>query len=166
MVKKTSNKNAKSSVFEIGRFSLVGVINTLLDFGIYNLLVLSVGLPLIPSNIVSTTSAMTFSFFANKTWVFGAKGGNVARQAILFLAVTAFGLYVIQNATIYFLVNIWTWPLDFGYALVEFLKLDGIFSREFVVANGAKALATALSLIWNYVLYKKVVFSEGKTVRV
>ncbi|MEX0932044.1 MAG: GtrA family protein [Candidatus Saccharimonadales bacterium] len=165
MVKKGKSGNLNETTREVGKFSMVGVLNTLIDFGIYNLLTVVMGFALIAANLVSTTVAMSFSFIANKTFVFGSRGGNVLKQAILFLLVTAFGLYVIQNAIIYSLVEFWQWPLDFAYTMVELLKLDGVFSREFVVANGAKALASIISLVWNYILYKKVVFREGKVIR-
>lgn len=149
---------ADSNIVQAGKFSAVGIINTLLDFAILNIFATILGWPRIPSNIISTTVAMTFSFFANRQLVFKPSGKSYFRQATLFLIVTAFGLYVLQNGIIYGLTELWTWPLDLAYLLVENLGLGGVFSLDFVYTNGAKAAATLVSLVWNFILYKKVVF--------
>lgn len=146
-------------VKRVGRFGLIGMLNTLLDFGIYNLLANSAtGLVLVRANIISSSIAMVFSFFANKRYVFKRSSGNLPIQAITFFALTAFGLYILQNGVIYFLTEIWTWPLQVGYALVNLIGLGELLSQDFITKNGAKLAATAVSLVWNYVTYKKFVF--------
>lgn len=156
--------NTKKEVKQVGRFGLIGVINTLLDFGLYNLLARgsTVTSVLIRSNIISTTVAMLFSFVANKQFVFKSKGGNYLKQAVIFFSVTAAGLYGLQNGVIYTLTEFWTWPLEFAYDVLGWLKLDGVLSEDFVIKNGAKLVATAASMTWNYFWYKKVVFNVGK----
>lgn len=149
----------QTQIKQVGKFGLVGIINTLLDFGLFNLFSSSlVGLTLYQANIGSTSVAMIFSFFANKRLVFKQEGGNLLKQAVVFVAVTGFGLWVLQNGVIKLLVDVWPVPLNLAYAVVEFLNLDQIFSRDFVTKNGAKAIATVVSLVWNFVLYKKIVF--------
>lgn len=66
------------------RFGVVGIINTIIDFSLLFLLVLF-GLPTIPSNFISTTSALIFSFFANKKFTFKDSDKNYLRQLVLFL---------------------------------------------------------------------------------
>jgi len=137
-------------------FGLVGAFNTLLDFAVYNVLSGEFGFSLVKANIVSTTVAMVFSFFANKHVVFKKTGGTVWKQVLAFWVVTAFGLYVLQTGTIWFLTEVWTYPLLVG---LDFAHLAGIQGHDpFLVKNGAKAIATCVSLIWNYIMYKKVVF--------
>jgi putative flippase GtrA len=144
---------------KILKFGAVGVLNTLIDFAIFNVLSSRrVGLSKIQANLVSTTVAMTFSFFVNKSYVFGANGGNVSLQIAAFLAVTAFGLYVLQNIVIYALTEKWTWPGKTAFAIVKVIGLHKIFNQEFVMKNSAKIAATFVSLTWNYLLYQGVVF--------
>ncbi|MDF2460859.1 MAG: rane protein of unknown function [Candidatus Saccharibacteria bacterium] len=138
-----------------GKFGAVGVFNTVLDFALYNLLS-TLGLTLIQANIISTTIAMMFSFMANKKLVFKKHDGHMGKQAVAFLAITAFGLYVLQNGAIHILTEVWTLPIDIGLAIAHSLGITG--HDEFLIKNGAKAAATLLSLSWNYVMYKKVVF--------
>lgn len=126
-----------------GRFILVGVCNTVIDFSILFTLK-ALGLPAVPSNIVSTSAAFIFSFFANKNYTFKSKGGNLKRQLILFVIVTLFGLWVLQTIVIAVMTSILaTTSLDPAIKLLI-----------------AKLLATIVSLIWNYTMYARVVFKN------
>lgn len=152
--------SSRAEIKRIGKFGAVGIINTLIDFALFNffskfILVGTAGV--IPSNIISTTTAMIFSFFANKTLVFKSDRGSVVRQAVIFFAVTGFGLWVIQSGVIYVLIHIWTAPLELAVRIIRHLGISW-FNDDFYINNGAKAAATVVSLTWNYVMYKKVVF--------
>lgn len=143
----------------IAKFGLIGVANTLIDFVIFNVLSSKrVGWGKIPANLVSTTCAMTFSFIFNKSFVFGVGGGDVSVQVVQFFAVTMFGLYVLQNLTIWLLTEVWTFIPDLALRVVKLLRLDGVFKKDFVYKNTAKAAATLISLTWNFLLYSAVVF--------
>ncbi len=162
MPKKATKKQAEPEVARVGKFAGVGVLNTLIDFAILNVLSSSyVGLSLIVANIISTSVAMVFSFFANKRVVFKQEHGNPLMQAVLFFAVTGFGLWVLQSGIIYVLTVAWVSPLKLAYSIVKAIGLGGIFSEAFVIKNGAKVFATLVSLTWNYIAYKKVVFKKS-----
>jgi putative flippase GtrA len=140
----------------VGKFGLVGVFNTLIDFTIYNLLS-SNGLTLVESNLVSTTVAMIFSFFANKRLVFKKAGGNLFREVALFWLVSAFGVYVLQTGVIKILTDVWPSPLN---QLVAFAHTSGVTGHDaFIIKNSAKLIGTIVSLTWNFFMYKKVVFN-------
>lgn len=127
------------------RFGVIGVINTSLDFGLLFLLVnLAQANPLF-GNLVSTSIAFVFSFFANKRYTFRS-AGSFRSEAPKFIVVTLFGLWVIQPV----IINATMW-------LMNGLSLDSN-----VVLFIGKASATAVTLVWNYVLYKKLVFKEEK----
>lgn len=144
-------------IVRAGKFGLVGILNTLIDFFLYNVLSGGLKLSLVQANIISTTVAMLFSFAANKKLVFKSNGA-VVRQSVLFFIVTAFGLYVLQTGTIKFLTDIWLGPIALGLAAAHTLGIHG--HDQFLVKNGAKAVGTIVSLTWNYVMYKKVVFPQ------
>lgn len=151
-------KAANSEIVRIGKFGLVGVVNTAVDFVILNLLSRGSNLTsvLIRSNLISTTVAMIFSFFANRRWVFKSDKGSLLKESLLFLGFTAFGLYVLQSGAIYILTTVWTAPIDFGLKIAHLIHLG--ISDEFLVKNGAKAAATLVSMSWNYITYKRFVF--------
>ncbi len=143
----------------ITKFGLIGILNTVIDFVLFNVLTSKkVGWGKITANTLSTTVAMIFSFFFNKTYVFGANGGNVSIQVAEFFLVTMVGLYVLQNLVIWFLTSIWTFLPELAFKIVSLLHLDKALKRDFVIKNSAKAAATVVSLTWNFVLYSKLVF--------
>lgn len=124
------------------RFGVVGLLNTLADIGILNFLVWVVGTPLIFANLIATTVAMILSFFLNKNTVFHNHEKS-RRQIVLFVFVTAIGLWVIQTAA---LVGM--------YAVLEALP-------EEVRLNIAKVAGIACSMTWNYIWYSRVVFRRS-----
>jgi hypothetical protein cdiviTM7_02105 len=125
------------------RFGLIGVINTVLDFGLLFILK-SIGLMATTANIFSTSIAFVFSFFANKKYTFRSSGTNIVREMILFVAVTLFGLWVLQTGVIWLV-------------LPHLSKLLRSSEMGLLVT---KLIATAVSMTWNYILYDKLVFKK------
>lgn len=125
------------------RFVLVGGANTAIDFGTLFIL-RALGLPAISANVISTTLAFCFSFFANKNYTFKSNSSNVKRELLLFVIVTLFGLWVIQSGLIALLLPVVA-PLGFS---------------EDITLLVAKVLATLASLTWNYLMYSRVVFKR------
>jgi putative flippase GtrA len=125
------------------RFAIVGGANTVLDFALLFIFV-SLGVDRIVSNYFSTGIAFVFSFFVNKSFTFNNKGGNVAKQFALFIGVTIIGLWVIQP-----LIILGVSPL-----------FEGFGWNDAIVLFIAKLIATIASLIWNYILYSRLVFTK------
>lgn len=117
------------------RFGIVGVANTAIDALGYALLV-SLGVPIFVANFISTSAGMLLSFSLNRNFTFKAKDGDIRRQALLFFGVTAFGLWVVQALVI--------------------LAVTRVFPGLPVLVP--KFAGIAVGLVWNYVLYHKVVF--------
>jgi putative flippase GtrA len=143
---------------QIGKFGIIGVINTIIDFGIFNFLTGGLKLHKIPSNICSTTVAMIFSFIANRDAVFHAGSGNPFEQGVLFFAVTGFGLYVLQTGVFYMLLDYWAWPQRLVARAVRRIDSVAQISTDFALRNSVKVCGTIVSLVWNFILYKYVVF--------
>lgn len=128
------------------RFAIVGGFNTLLDFGIFFLLGSVFNVNKQVANICSTSIAFVFSFFTNKRHTFKSSSReHIVREMILFTIVTLFGLWVIQGAIIYLLT-----PVIAGFGVAE--NLASLI---------AKFIATAASMVWNYLLYSRVVFKKS-----
>ena len=123
------------------RFVTVGVANTAIDFGVLFALK-ALGLPTISANIISTTAAFCFSFFANKKYTFKTTGGGLRREIILFIIVTLFALWVLQTIVI--------------AAVQAALANSGL--NEQVILFIAKILAVCVTLVWNYMFYSRLVF--------
>lgn len=125
------------------RFGFVGIINTAIDFGVLFLLV-SLGMSSLIGNYISTTTALIFSFFANKKFTFKDNSKNRTAQIIKFLVVTLFGLWIIQPVIIE------------GF---KFISEPTGMSSGLTLLIG-KILATGASLIWNYILYSRFIFNK------
>ena len=126
------------------RFGLVGAGNTLLDFGILFILVSFFGIPNVIANIVSSSIAFVSSFVANKKYTFNSNGQSIIREMILFTVITLFGLWVIQSAIIAAITP----------------AVHQITENDTLALLIAKLIATSVSMIWNYILYSRVVFNK------
>ena len=153
---------------QIGKFAIVGVINTLVDVVILNILVflgftaafVILNQQFLAANIISVAVAMINSFILNKQWTFRAEEGNIYLQIVKFLVVTIIGMFVIHQ--LIFNGIYYDLPLisEFAVSITHFLMLSGIFSDQFVALNFAKAIAIVASLIWNFIGYKFIVFKK------
>ncbi len=128
------------------RFTIVGSINTALDFSILFILTMLLNVPKELANFISTSVSFLFSFFANKKYTFKSTSKNLKKQFLLFTIVTLFGLWVIQTIIITAITPVFT---NLGINKPAALLIS-------------KLIATAASLIWNYTLYSRVVFKKSK----
>lgn len=144
------------------RFVAVGIFNTILDFSILNILVFAGGFNKIMANTISVSIAMAVSYLLNKYVVFRHKEEHRATKLVLFVIITAFGLFVLQNGIIYILVHLFTFPGNLATTILHGgLGLKNL-SDSFISLNIAKALATAVTLVWNYFMYKQLVFIKSQ----
>lgn len=123
------------------RFMVVGGANTAIDFGVLFILK-NIGLSAIVGNYFSTTVALIFSFFANKTFTFKSDSKTSKVQFAKFLIITLVGLWIFQPIIIY------------G---IQILLTDYNLDSNLVLFIG-KIIATCFTLVWNYILYKKFVY--------
>lgn len=127
------------------KFATIGAFNTALDFAIlFSLKALGINVAF--SNIVSTGVTFILSFILNKKITFNStnktKQENI-KEFLSFTIITLFGLWVIQTLVIYIITSI----------------LSNILISNITLFI-AKIIATIFSLIWNFMLYKKVVFKK------
>lgn len=130
-------------------FGLIGIVNTALDIGAYlTLRVASV--PIVVANIASTSLALTLSYFLNRRFTFNSAAKS--RHTIVpFLLVTLTGLWLLQPLVIYIALSILDAP-----SVAQSLGHIGISSASRDLLS--KLVATPASLVWNYVLYRRIVF--------
>ena len=142
-------------------FCVVGVITTLVDFTVFNLLTQRrIGWRRIPANVVSVTTAMAWSFLANWFIVFRPAGYDWPGRAGRFLITTAFSAFVLQNLILYFTTYVWKGPARFAVFMVRKLPLKRPFSEDIISRNACKALAVTAGLVWNFCWYKFFVYAR------
>ncbi len=158
----TQNKTG----LQIGKFAIVGILNTLIDVVILNLLVylgfmatlIILGQKFLIANIIAVAVAMINSFILNKQWTFKSEGSNVYLEILKFLVITIIGMFVIHQIVF----NVFYYDLpsisSVIISIVYFTKLNAIFPDAFIALNFAKGIAIFASLIWNFMGYKFFVF--------
>src|SRR4029450_283631 len=85
---------------EMAKFGIVGAVNTVVDFGLANLLYLGAGWSAMGAKTTSVAVAATSSFFMNRHWTFRHRARTgLRREYTLFFLLNGVGL-LIANACI------------------------------------------------------------------
>lgn len=136
-------------IFQFAKYAVAGFANTAVDFGILNILMIltntSKGGKIIILNSIAFLVAVIHSYFWNKFWTFkSTEKENSAVQFLQFLIVSLIGVLI--NGIIVYVIS---------------SKIDPMFGLSSIAwANIAKVVASAVSLIWNFIGYKLIVFKE------
>ncbi|OGY66768.1 MAG: hypothetical protein A3I24_04605 [Candidatus Harrisonbacteria bacterium RIFCSPLOWO2_02_FULL_41_13b] len=134
--------------WQFTKFSAVGSLNAVLDFGLFNLLsfIFKVysGPMLAVFNIFSVAIAMTNSYLMNKFWSFQSQGPVTKKEFTRFFFVSLITISV--NTLVV-------------YLLTTSVSAPGGLSKE-VWENIAKLVAVPVTLIFNFCGYKFIVFKE------
>lgn len=126
------------------RFLIVGGVNTAIDFTLLFLFT-ALGMQKIAANTLSTGVAFIFSFFANRQYTFkDTSNRTIRRQFVAFTLVTLAGLWVLQPLII--------------LAIAPFFEAN--IPNEQLALFVIKVIATAASMVWNYILYSRFVFKK------
>jgi putative flippase GtrA len=142
------------------RFIGAGILNTLVDFTGFNIAIFVLGLKPWMANILSASIAMVISFAVNKRAVFRYDKAARHTQFIAFIVVTAVGVWGLQTAVV---VGGSAFLGPIAHRIFDSLGRSGAVT--WVVPNAAKALATVLTAIWNYLWYDHVIFAQTKKVK-
>lgn len=135
---------------QVGKFGMVGVLNTSIDFGIFNFLITTTGIVVGASlaflNIISFSFAVVNSFFWNRLWVFEDRRHELHLNeffSFLVVSIIAVGL----NSAIVLTLSTFVPPF-FGFDQKTWINI-------------AKVFATLFSLVWNFLGYKFIVFKKA-----
>jgi len=135
-------------------FSLIGIFNTLFDLALY-VVFQNLTHSILIANIIATSAALIGSYFLNSRLTFKSKKWTF-KSFFLFVAVTIFGLWFLQTAVIYLITPTVQLIPEFLWRL--FGPVEGVAK---VVAP--KIFATAVTFVWNFVWYNKVIFKKDST---
>ena len=132
------------------KFSAVGTLGAVIDFGVLNLLVQLAGFPKVLANACSFTAAVISNFVWNRLWVYPeTRGEPLRRQFAQFLVVNLAGLVI--NTAIFYVSDRWflgqtgllTGPVGTLARAIGMEHFD-------LAYNGAKVIATGVVLFWNF----------------
>lgn len=128
---------------QIIKFSIIGVLNTIIDFSILNFLVRILSWTVLPANTISFSVAVINSYFLNKYWTFRDKQPVHIKQFSMFIMVSLVGLGL-SNLLIYLGLEIFK-TYTFGLSFVWHYNI-------------AKAMSAIIVLVWNFLASKFWVF--------
>ena len=132
---------------QIYRFVIVGLLNTGIDFAVFNLLISASGIRTGPGllliNITAVLVAIVNSYILNRIWTFKSSDPNYTAQLPKFLTASLTGMII--NTVTVGLVPLLLWP---GTAPTS------------SALNVAKLLAAILSASWNFISYRHWVFKN------
>jgi putative flippase GtrA len=139
-------------LFQAGKFVLVGILNTLIDLGVLNLLMFLTG---ITSGLwysvfkgISFITAVINSYIFNRSWTFKGSGQeNKNKEFLQFFIISCIG----------FGINVGVASLIVNVVANQFVYLG--FSSKIWANLGALA-ATGCGMIWNFIGYKFFVFKK------
>jgi len=137
---------------EAWRFVIVGIINTVVDLGVLNVLIqlTHTGEKGLPFMLIKTTSFMVAvmnSYFLNRSWTFRATGRqkSLVRSGTQFVAVSLVGAVV-----------------NVGTASYIATFVSPALGLEKLWPTAAALVGTACSFVWNFIGYKYIVFASRR----
>jgi len=126
---------------EMVSFGVVGVLNLLIDVGVFNVLLLGLRHDAAVAKAVSTTAATVSSYFMNRHWTWRDRmRSGMHRELPLFVALSAVGLGIAEAC-------LWISHDLLGYTSAL---------ADNVAANG---FGLALGMVWRFLSFKKWVFT-------
>ena len=167
----TTNMTAKLTTYmrtnqkELSRFlkfSVVGALGAVIDFGVLNLLVQLAGFPKVLANVFSFTAAVISNFIWNRLWVYPeTRGEPLRKQFVQFSVVNVAGLLI--NTVIFYGADRWFLG-EVGLLAEPVGALALLIGMEHfdLAYNGAKVIATGVVLFWNFFINRLWTFRHVK----
>ncbi len=141
------------------RFACVGIFNTLFDLTILNLLVFFAHVPTLIANLFSATISIVVSYFLNHHIVFRRTEPHEIKSFLKFFAVTGLSIVLVQDSIIFVVTHLLNHDSGLITSIDHTLGTTKL-TQKFVNLNFAKMLAVLGGMVWNFVLYRLVVFKD------
>lgn len=144
---------------KVVRFFFVGSFNFLLDIVMLNIFISVFGLRVLVANSLSVSIGITASYFLNHRIVFRHPQNYSLKAYGKFFVVTGFSAIIIQD----FIIGV----LAPRVVRVHPGEMVGMFGHsvpaQTIELNVAKIVAVAIGMVWNFLLYKYIVFRHNET---
>ena len=149
------------------KFAFIGTINTALDIGVLTLMMYFTGINVKTSpsgysilKAISFSVATANSYIFNKFWTFRDKTKSDTLEISQFAIISIGGVLI--NVSVATIVGTYITPIAPLVDLTEFLlNLVNIkLETNIIWSSLSAAIATSVSLIWNFLGYKFIVFKK------
>ncbi|MGD8554837.1 MAG: GtrA family protein [Anaerolineales bacterium] len=148
------------------KFTIVGIIGAVVDFGIFNLLNSILGVWFLLASAVSFTAAVASNFLWNRFWTYpDSRSKPVAQQAGQFALVNLIGLAIRTGILAWTEAPMIRWAgtlLNNVAPLRAALDLFGLAHNATVLGrNLAVALAVIIVMFWNFAINRIWTYSDA-----
>lgn len=145
----------KGNLKQAARFGVVGFINTMVDYGVFYLLISVANLHKSIAQVLSTSVAMCGSFFINRYWTFERNGRSSAGEITKFIVVNLVAMLSV---------------IFFTHLFYDILHIEQVVNAVFNAANKpyilegdaavmfAKLVSSVFSVVINFLGNKLWVF--------
>jgi putative flippase GtrA len=149
------------------KFSVVGIIGAVVDFGSFNLLANVLGVASIMASVISFSAAVTSNFLWNRYWTYpDSRSKPVSQQVIQFTLVNIVGL-IIRTPIFAFseapLIQYSENLLPLAQSILpESIASLGFLNATVIGRNLALALAVIVVLFWNFFINRIWTYSDAE----
>ena len=149
------------------KFSVVGGIGVVVDFGIFNLLANVLGVGSIFASVISFSAAVTSNFLWNRYWTYpDSRSKPVTQQVIQFSLVNLVGL-VIRTPIFAFseapMIRLSESLIQLSQSILpESIASLGYINATVLGRNLALALAVIVVLFWNFFINRIWTYSDAE----
>ena len=150
-------KNTRKSVMQLVKFSVIGTLNTLLDYILFWIFLNYFHIDKNLSQIMSYTIAMSSSFFMNKRWTFSQKGKLKSQYIIKFAVINLCAL--ILSIT---LINFFYYTLEihnYANSMFTALGINLVLGGKKAILF-AKLVSSPFTFAFNFLCDKRFVFKK------
>lgn len=144
--------NNRSEQARFGKFALVGIIGSVIDFGVFNLLATALKVNSITASIISFSLAVVNNFVLNRRWTFSdSRNVPVLKQLVQFFIVSLIGLGI--------RTPLFAWLEKQLIPLAEKWSLN-LFTPTFIGHNLSLAISILVVMLWNYIANRYWTFNS------
>ncbi len=153
-------KKKHKSLWQAVRFGVVGVINTLVDYGVFFLLIAAFHVHKGAAQVVATGVSMCGSFLLNRRWTFKKRGKGDLREIVRFVIINLLSMATAITFTHWFYDIL---HLERGMnAILSSVGISFVLTGNFAVMF-CKFASSAFSLAINFFGNKFWVFGNKQS---
>jgi putative flippase GtrA len=120
----------RALIVKVMTFGLIGCVNAVIDFAVFSLLHLYLGLPIIPANLMSWCVAVTNSYVLNSMFTFAAESGRrLSVKSYFAFAATQVGGLIANTITVFAL------SFFIPVLVAKFLAIGASFLVDFTLSH-------------------------------
>lgn len=135
------------------KFAIVGTVGLGVDFLVFNLLFVFVGLQPVAASVLSFLAAVTSNFIFNRSWTFhDSRTKSLRRQLAQYLLVNVIGL-IIRTPIFAALGGVL-------HGILDAQQLPFGLDAVWLAHNLALAAAIGVILLWNYFVNRRWTFGD------